>query len=173
MDLSCCKLEDKGALAVGEFLSLHKKLKALSVANNDIGPNGVSGIIYGLLKRQYSILRVLDLKLNPLLNTGASHVCACKCTKDWVASSIVSRANICTCLSYRIYGHDCISAEQTPILTSVQLISGSSRWELSTVSCLSFVSSLCCLHCERRVFKGKESRRASWIDKACKFKMEI
>ncbi|XP_076231005.1 dynein regulatory complex subunit 5 [Calliopsis andreniformis] len=76
VDFSHCKLADEGAHAVGEFLSLHKNLKSLYLTNNDIGPRGVAGIVYGLLKKEESILKHLDLRLNPLLDTGFSHICA-------------------------------------------------------------------------------------------------
>ncbi|KOC68411.1 T-complex-associated testis-expressed protein 1 [Habropoda laboriosa] len=76
IDFSHCKLQDKGAHAIGEFLSLHKNLKTLHVANNDIGPEGVCGITYGLLKKEDSILKHLNLRLNSLLDAGAFHVCA-------------------------------------------------------------------------------------------------
>ncbi|XP_053985830.1 dynein regulatory complex subunit 5 isoform X1 [Hylaeus volcanicus] len=76
MDFSHCKLSDKGAHAVGEFLSMHKGLKVLHLANNDIGPDGVAGVVYGLLKADGSVLKHLDLRLNPLLDSGMVHVCA-------------------------------------------------------------------------------------------------
>ncbi|XP_076180898.1 dynein regulatory complex subunit 5 isoform X2 [Ptiloglossa arizonensis] len=76
IDFSHCKLADKGAHAVGEFLSLHKRLKVLHLVNNDIGPDGVAGVIYGLLKSEGSILKHLNLRLNPLLDSGVDHVCA-------------------------------------------------------------------------------------------------
>lgn len=80
LDFSHCKLADKGAKAVGEYLS-HRNLKILHLANNDIGPEGVAGIIYGLLKAEHTTLQHLNLRLNPLLDNGMFHVCACKCTK--------------------------------------------------------------------------------------------
>ncbi|KAF3423407.1 hypothetical protein E2986_01732 [Frieseomelitta varia] len=75
MDFSHCKLADKGALAVAEFLS-QKKIKILHLANNDIGAEGVAGIVYGLLKTEHTILQHLNLKLNPLLDNGAFQTCA-------------------------------------------------------------------------------------------------
>nr|XP_033195790.1 dynein regulatory complex subunit 5-like isoform X1 [Bombus vancouverensis nearcticus] len=75
LDFSHCKLADKGAKAVGEYLS-HKNLKILHLANNDIGPEGVAGIIYGLLKAEHTTLQHLNLRLNPLLDNGMFHVCA-------------------------------------------------------------------------------------------------
>nr|XP_012140977.1 PREDICTED: T-complex-associated testis-expressed protein 1 [Megachile rotundata] len=77
LDFSHCKLADKGAHAVGEFLRMHKGLKVLHLANNDIGPDGVAGIMYGLLKREdASMLNDLNLKLNPLLDDGVVHICS-------------------------------------------------------------------------------------------------
>nr|XP_034188153.1 dynein regulatory complex subunit 5-like [Osmia lignaria] len=82
IDFSHCKLGDKGAYAIGEFLRVHKNLKIIHLANNDIGPEGVSGIMNGLLKREDSILKHLNLKLNPLLDDGVVHVCAYLLRKD-------------------------------------------------------------------------------------------
>ncbi|XP_019697743.2 dynein regulatory complex subunit 5 [Harpegnathos saltator] len=76
LDLSHCKLMDTGAHAVGEFLSIHQKLKTLHLANNNIGSTGLAGIIHGILKRKSSSLKNLDLRLNPLQDEGANHVCA-------------------------------------------------------------------------------------------------
>ncbi|KYQ55518.1 T-complex-associated testis-expressed protein 1 [Trachymyrmex zeteki] len=76
LDLSHCKLMDNGAHAVGEFLSMHRKLKILHLANNNIGPNGVAGIVHGLIKASSTTLKHLDLRLNPLQNEGANHICA-------------------------------------------------------------------------------------------------
>ncbi|KAG5306413.1 DRC5 protein, partial [Pseudoatta argentina] len=76
LDLSHCKLMDKGAYAVGEFLSNHQKLKILHLANNNIGPNGVAGIVYGLIKASSTALKHLDFRLNPLQTEGAHHICA-------------------------------------------------------------------------------------------------
>ncbi|CAL7938947.1 unnamed protein product [Xylocopa violacea] len=76
IDFSHCKLGDKGAHAVGEFVSLHKNVKILHLANNDIGPQGIAGVIYGLLKKEHQILKRLNLKLNPILDVGANHVWA-------------------------------------------------------------------------------------------------
>jgi len=69
---------DNGAHAVGEFLSMHRKLRTLHLANNNIGPNGVAGIVYGLMKASSTALKNLDLRLNPLQNEGANHICARK-----------------------------------------------------------------------------------------------
>ncbi|EFN89387.1 hypothetical protein EAI_16182 [Harpegnathos saltator] len=71
---------DTGAHAVGEFLSIHQKLKTLHLANNNIGSTGLAGIIHGILKRKSSSLKNLDLRLNPLQDEGANHVCARKFT---------------------------------------------------------------------------------------------
>ncbi|XP_032685319.1 dynein regulatory complex subunit 5-like [Odontomachus brunneus] len=76
LDLSHCKLMDTGAHAVGEFLSMHQKLKSLRLANNNIGPTGLAGLIHGILKSETSCLKNLDLRLNPLQDEGANHVCA-------------------------------------------------------------------------------------------------
>ncbi|KAI4476397.1 hypothetical protein M0804_013607 [Polistes exclamans] len=51
LDFSHCKLSDSGAQAVAEFLSLHGQLQVLHLANNNIGAEGVSGIVYALLKK--------------------------------------------------------------------------------------------------------------------------
>ncbi|KYN01070.1 T-complex-associated testis-expressed protein 1 [Cyphomyrmex costatus] len=76
LDLSHCKLMDNGAHAVGEFLSMHRKLSSLYLTNNNIGPNGVAGIVHGLIKASSTALKHLDLRLNPLQNEGANHICA-------------------------------------------------------------------------------------------------
>ncbi|CAD1474237.1 unnamed protein product, partial [Heterotrigona itama] len=78
MDFSHCKLADKGAQAVGEFLCQKKKknIKTLHLANNEIGAEGVAGIVYALLKTEDATLQHLNLKLNPLLDDGAFHMCA-------------------------------------------------------------------------------------------------
>ncbi|XP_011064074.1 PREDICTED: T-complex-associated testis-expressed protein 1 [Acromyrmex echinatior] len=76
LDLSHCKLMDNGAYAVGEFLSSHQKLKILHLANNNIGPNGVAGIVYGLIKASSTALKHLDFRLNPLQIEGTHHICA-------------------------------------------------------------------------------------------------
>ncbi|XP_011701504.1 PREDICTED: T-complex-associated testis-expressed protein 1-like isoform X2 [Wasmannia auropunctata] len=76
LDLSHCKLMDNGAHAVGAFLSMHRKLRILHLANNNIGPNGVSGIVHGLMKASSTALKNLDLRLNPLENEGTNHICA-------------------------------------------------------------------------------------------------
>ncbi|KAG7202309.1 hypothetical protein KM043_018641 [Ampulex compressa] len=75
LNLSHCKLGDTGAQAVGEFLSMHQQLRVVHLANNNIGPSGSAGLVYGLLKRS-SLLRHLDLRLNPLRDAGAAHICA-------------------------------------------------------------------------------------------------
>ncbi|KZC15071.1 T-complex-associated testis-expressed protein 1 [Dufourea novaeangliae] len=74
IDFSHCKLADKGAFAIGEFLSMHN-LQVLRLVNNDIGPRGVAGLVHGLLKKEPE-LRHLDLRLNPLLDEGVMHLCA-------------------------------------------------------------------------------------------------
>ncbi|XP_018352866.1 PREDICTED: LOW QUALITY PROTEIN: T-complex-associated testis-expressed protein 1-like [Trachymyrmex septentrionalis] len=76
LDLSHCKLKDKGAHAVGEFLSRHQNLKILHLTNNNIGPIGVAGIVHGLLKASSTALKHLDFRLNPLQTEGANHICA-------------------------------------------------------------------------------------------------
>lgn len=76
LDLSHCKLTDTGAHAVGEFLSMHQKLKTLHLANNNIGPTGLAGVINGILKATSMSLKNLDVRLNPLEDEGAHHVCA-------------------------------------------------------------------------------------------------
>ncbi|GAB1866311.1 T-complex-associated testis-expressed protein 1 [Camponotus japonicus] len=76
LDVSHCKLMDTGAHAVGEFLSMHRKLKTLHLTNNSIGPIGVAGIVHGILKASSTALKNLDLRLNPLQDEGADHVCA-------------------------------------------------------------------------------------------------
>lgn len=78
LDLSHCKLADTGAHAVGEFLLMHRKLRTVHLANNNIGPNGIAGIVYGLIKASSSALKNLDLRLNPLQSEGANHICARK-----------------------------------------------------------------------------------------------
>ncbi|KAL0111701.1 hypothetical protein PUN28_013119 [Cardiocondyla obscurior] len=76
LDLSHCKLMDTGAHAVGELLSMHRKLRTLRLANNDIGPSGVAGIVHGLIKASATALKNLDFRLNPLRSEGLEHVCA-------------------------------------------------------------------------------------------------
>ncbi|XP_050446772.1 dynein regulatory complex subunit 5-like [Cataglyphis hispanica] len=76
LDVSHCKLMDTGAHAVGEFLSMHRKLKTLHLTNNNIGPSGVAGIVFGILKGTSTALKNLNLRLNPLQDEGANHVCA-------------------------------------------------------------------------------------------------
>ncbi|KMQ96319.1 T-complex-associated testis-expressed protein 1 [Lasius niger] len=76
LDVSHCKLMDTGAHAVGEFLSMHRKLRTLNLTNNNIGPIGVAGIVHGILKASSTALKNLDLRLNPLQDEGADHVCA-------------------------------------------------------------------------------------------------
>ncbi|XP_024868822.1 dynein regulatory complex subunit 5-like [Temnothorax curvispinosus] len=76
LDLSHCKLMDTGVHAVGEFLSMHQKLRTLHLANNNIGPIGVAGIVHGLMKANTTALKDLDLRLNPIQNEGANHICA-------------------------------------------------------------------------------------------------
>nr|XP_012231218.1 PREDICTED: T-complex-associated testis-expressed protein 1 [Linepithema humile] len=76
LDLSHCKLMDTGAHAVGEFLSMHRKLQILHLANNSIGPDGAAGLVHGILKASSTALKNLDLRLNPLQDEGANHICA-------------------------------------------------------------------------------------------------
>ncbi|KYM79451.1 T-complex-associated testis-expressed protein 1 [Atta colombica] len=76
LDLSHCKLMDNGAHAVSQFLSMHRNVKILHLANNNIGPDGVAGIVYGLIKASSTALKHLDLRLNPLESEGANHICA-------------------------------------------------------------------------------------------------
>lgn len=76
VDLSHCKLADTGAHATGEFLSMHRRLKTLYLVNNNVGPSGAAGIIHGLLKATSSALTSLNLRLNPLQDEGAFHICA-------------------------------------------------------------------------------------------------
>ncbi|XP_029159662.1 dynein regulatory complex subunit 5-like [Nylanderia fulva] len=76
LDVSHCNLMDTGAHAVGEFLSMHRKLRTLHLTNNNIGPIGVAGVVHGILKASSCALKNFDLRLNPLLDEGAHHVCA-------------------------------------------------------------------------------------------------
>lgn len=76
LELSHCKLADTGAHAVGEFLSMHRRLRTLYLVNNNVGPSGVAGIIHGILKAKSSALRYLDFRLNPMQDEGANHICA-------------------------------------------------------------------------------------------------
>ncbi|KAK2588730.1 hypothetical protein KPH14_001618 [Odynerus spinipes] len=76
LDFSHCKLSDSGAHAVAEFTSLYRRLKVLRLTNNDIGAEGVAGIVYALVGRSVVALQHLDLGLNPLCDTGGSHICA-------------------------------------------------------------------------------------------------
>jgi len=69
---------DTSAHAVGEFLSMHQRLRTLHLANNNIGPIGVAGIVHGLIKANSTALKNLDLRLNPLQNEGINHICARK-----------------------------------------------------------------------------------------------
>lgn len=69
---------DTGAHAVGEFLSMHRKLQILHLANNSIGPDGAAGLVHGILKASSTALKNLDLRLNPLQDEGANHICARK-----------------------------------------------------------------------------------------------
>ncbi|XP_024943509.1 dynein regulatory complex subunit 5-like [Cephus cinctus] len=75
LDLSHCKLGDTGAHAVGEFLTKHRRLKELHLANNKIGESGVAGIVYGLLQQNSTPLKHLNLRLNPLRDAGGAHIC--------------------------------------------------------------------------------------------------
>ncbi|XP_012281208.1 T-complex-associated testis-expressed protein 1 [Orussus abietinus] len=76
LDLSHCKLGDTGAHAIGEFLTIHKRLKVLKLANNMIGSSGLAGIVYGLLQENSTPIKRLDLRLNPLQDEGGTHFCA-------------------------------------------------------------------------------------------------
>lgn len=77
LDLSHCKLADTGAHAIGEFLRIHKRIKELHLVNNGIGPNGLAGIVHGLLQDSSAPLKYLNLRLNPLRDEGGVHICAC------------------------------------------------------------------------------------------------
>lgn len=91
---------DTGAHAVGEFLSMHQKLRTLHLTNNNIGPNGVAGIVHGLMKANSTALKNLDLRLNPLQNEGMNHICACKfVSSSYIIMSLVLLKN-CTFISY-------------------------------------------------------------------------
>jgi len=46
--------------------------------NNSIGPEGVAGLVHGILKASSTALKNLDLRLNPLQDEGANHICARK-----------------------------------------------------------------------------------------------
>ncbi|XP_051156658.1 dynein regulatory complex subunit 5 isoform X2 [Leptopilina boulardi] len=76
IDFSHCKLEDNGAQAIGLFLTMHKRLEILHLANNKIGPVGVAGIVYGLLEENSVPLKNLNLRLNPLQNEGGMQICS-------------------------------------------------------------------------------------------------
>ncbi|XP_048509429.1 dynein regulatory complex subunit 5 [Athalia rosae] len=76
MDLSHCKLGDAGAQAIGEYLTMNKRLRILHLANNYIGASGVQGIVYGLLQESATPLRSLNLRLNPITDEGGAHICA-------------------------------------------------------------------------------------------------
>lgn len=78
MDLSHCKLGDDGAKTVGAFLAQHnnRRLKTLHLANNNIGPSGLAGIVQGLLQNGSMPLQRLNLRLNPLRDEGGDHICS-------------------------------------------------------------------------------------------------
>ncbi|XP_033215739.1 dynein regulatory complex subunit 5-like isoform X2 [Belonocnema kinseyi] len=76
IDFSHCKLGNRGAQAVGCFLTIHRRLNVLHLANNKIGPEGIAGIIHGLLQDHSVPLKHLNLRLNPLQEAGGVHVCA-------------------------------------------------------------------------------------------------
>ncbi|KAM0732060.1 Dynein regulatory complex subunit 5 [Formica fusca] len=92
LDVSHCKLMDTGAHAVGEFLSMHRKLRTLHLTNNNIGPNGMAGIVHGILKASSTALKNLNLRLNPLQDQGGDHVCALL-----VRNKILETLNISGC----------------------------------------------------------------------------
>nr|XP_031832237.1 dynein regulatory complex subunit 5 [Nomia melanderi] len=74
IDFSHCKLGDRGAFVLGEFLSMHNA-RVLRLVNNNIGPKGASGLVHGTMKRE-PVLKHLDLRLNPLQDDGIAHLCA-------------------------------------------------------------------------------------------------
>ncbi|XP_046489443.1 dynein regulatory complex subunit 5 isoform X1 [Neodiprion pinetum] len=76
MNLSHCKLGDLGAQAVGEYLTINKRLRIIHLANNYIGARGAQGIVHGLLQESSAPLKELNLRLNPLTDVGGNHICA-------------------------------------------------------------------------------------------------
>ncbi|KAK0167824.1 hypothetical protein PV327_001683 [Microctonus hyperodae] len=76
LDLSYCKLSDTGAHAIGEFLKIHKHIRAIYLINNGIGSNGVAGIVHGLLHESDTSLQFLNLRLNPIQDEGGAHICS-------------------------------------------------------------------------------------------------
>lgn len=76
IDLSHCKLGNTGAHAIGAYLDQNRRLKILRLGDNKIGPDGAAGIVFGLLQERSAPLKILDLRLNPLMDAGGSHICA-------------------------------------------------------------------------------------------------
>ena len=76
IDFSHCSLGNKGAHAIGAFLTMHPSLKVLRLTNSEIGSEGFAGIVRGLLDEHATPLKRLDLRLNPLGDEGAVHLSA-------------------------------------------------------------------------------------------------
>lgn len=68
--MSYCQIEDRGALCVAKFLTLHPVLRKLNLANNLIGGTGGEGIGFALTRDTCCPLKCLDLRLNPLGHKG-------------------------------------------------------------------------------------------------------
>jgi hypothetical protein len=72
---------DQGALAVGAFLihrSPNSQLVELNLCNNEIGPEGLAGLVRGLIlgATKRSSIRRLNFKFNQIGDEGASHIAA-------------------------------------------------------------------------------------------------
>ncbi|KAL7290148.1 hypothetical protein TKK_0015862 [Trichogramma kaykai] len=81
IDFSHCRMGDGGAQAIGGFFTSRPRichLKTLKLVDNNIGPEGIAGIVRGMLlvneKRRGPAVRKLDLRLNPIGPEGAHHL---------------------------------------------------------------------------------------------------
>ncbi|CAH0727438.1 unnamed protein product, partial [Brenthis ino] len=72
LDFNHCKIGDYGMKALGGFISIHKNVKRVKIANNRFKEVGVQGIAYALQMKPAAPIELIDFSLNPMSNECAT-----------------------------------------------------------------------------------------------------